>query len=135
MSSTRSSTRKRLTLALMGATALGAVVASAASLGGLTSSSLGANDTVVASCDIDGVAIAYTNAYDSASGRYRTTSVTVSGVAAACNGQNIAITLRDTGGASIGSGAATVTGTSQAIALTAPAPAEAVTGAAVVVTG
>jgi hypothetical protein len=136
MASTHSSTRKRLTIALVGATALGAVVASAASLGGLTSSSLGANDTIVASCDTDGMTIGYTNAYDSSTGKYRTSAATITGIAPACVGQSLSIVLRDAGGLSIGAGGgAVVAGPSQTFAMSPSAAAEAVTGAAVVITG
>jgi hypothetical protein len=130
-----SSTRKRVAVAIVGASALGLGVASAASLGGLTTKSLGANDTVVASCDTDGMTVAYTNAYDSATGKYRTGSATISGIAAACNGQSLALTLRDSSGASLGAGSATVAGTSQVVTLSPVAAADAVAGAAVVVTG
>src|SRR5690349_9152457 len=109
-----SSTRKRVTIAALSAAALGIGVASAASLNGLTSSSLGAQDTVVASCDSNGVSLAYTNAYDATTGKYRTTSVTVSGIDAACANQSLSVTLKDSTGASIGAGSATVGGTSQA---------------------
>src|SRR6185369_535442 len=74
-----SSTRKRLTIALGGAAALGLAVASAASLGPLSSKSLGAGDTIVQSYDKDGLAVDYTNAYDNATGKYRTTAVTITG--------------------------------------------------------
>jgi hypothetical protein len=131
-----SSTRKRVTAAVAGAAVLGLGVASAASLGGLSSASLGAGDQVVASCDGDGMAVAYTNAYDSVSGKYRTTSVTVSGIAAACAGQSMSVTLYDSTKASIGTGTATVGATTtQVVTMTPTAAADAVTGVAVVVTG
>ena len=64
--------------------AMGLATASAASLGGITSSSYGADVGVVSSCDTDGVTVAFTNSYDASLGRYQTTAVTVSGIAAAC---------------------------------------------------
>jgi hypothetical protein len=127
--------RKRVTIAIVGVSALGLGVASAATLGTLSSSSLGATDNIVASCDSDGVAIAYATAYDPASGKYRTSAATVSGMAAACTGKALSVTLRDTNGLALGNGTATVGGTSQVVTLSASVAADAVTGAAVVITG
>lgn len=85
---------KQLKLALgAGVLATAAVLASAASLGTVTSTNLGAGNTVVASCDTDGVAVDYTTAYDAATATYRVSHVTLSGVAAACNGQDVNITV------------------------------------------
>ena len=129
------SLHKRAAVAVLAASALGIGVASAATLGGLSSASLGANDTVVASCDADGVSIAYTNSYDGTTGRYRTTAVTINGIDAACAAKSLAVTLRDGAGTAIGSGTATVSGTSQVVPLTPTAAADAVSGAAVVIAG
>jgi hypothetical protein len=131
-----SSTRKRLTIALGGAAALGLAVASAASLGPLSSKSLGAGDTIVQSCDKDGLAVDYTNAYDNATGKYRTTAVTITGLADECDGLNIAVTLRDANKVAVASGTATASKASptQAVTVT-PVAAETVAGAAVVITG
>jgi hypothetical protein len=71
----------------------GVLTASAASLGGLTSTSLGADETVVAACDADGIALTYANGYDTATSSYRTTAVTMSGVAAACADKSFRLTL------------------------------------------
>ena len=127
------SLRKRVAIAVIGASALGIGVASAATLGGLTSSSLGANETVVAACDTDGVTIAYTNAYDAATGKYRTTSATIGGMAPACTGKNLSVTLKDGTGASLATASAAVTGAAQAVNVAAAA--DAVSGAAVVISG
>ena len=127
------SLRKRVAIAVIGASALGIGVASAATLGGLTSSSLGANETVVAACDSDGVTIAYTNAYDAATGKYRTTSATIGGMAAACTGKNLSVTLKDGTGASLATASVAVTGATQAVNVAAAA--DAVSGAAVVISG
>ena len=120
-----------------GIAAISATRASAASLGGVTSASYGADVGVVGSCDTDGVSLAFTNTYDSTLGRYQTTTVTVSGVNAACAAKSLILTLKDAAGASLGTGTvASIAGTSVAVALTAPgANASAVTGAAVVIVG
>ncbi len=128
--------RRRMTAAIItGVAMFGVVGASAASLGGVTSNSLGADVGVVASCDTNGVTLGYTNGYDAASGAYRTTGVSVSAIDAACNGLTINVTLKNTAGASIGTGSATVAAGAATIALSTPAPAAQVTGAAVVIAG
>ena len=127
--------RRRLAMAALGVAAFGAIAASAAGLGGLNSTSVGSNDTVVASCDTDGVNITYTTSYSATASKYMVTSVTLSGVNAACNGETAAVTVKDGTGASIGSGSATVAGTSQAVSLGAGAAAESVVGASVIISG
>ena len=122
---------------IAGAAAIGVVGASAASLGGITSNSLGADTAVVGSCDSDGVTLAYTNTYDATLGRYQTTSVGVSGIAAACAGKALALTLKDATGVSLGSGTvAAIVGTTATVTLGGSgANANAVVGAAAVITG
>ena len=126
--------RRRGAVVLLGIGAFGLAAASAASLGGLTSDTLGADNAAVTSCDSDGVTLAYTNAYDATAGLYKTSSVTISGMAAACNGKSLSITLASAS-ASLGSGTAVVSGTSQTVALSTTADAKLVTQAAVVITG
>ncbi|GAA3215743.1 hypothetical protein [Microbacterium terregens] len=129
---------KQLALAIgAGVLAFAAVVASAASLGTVTSDNLGAGTTVVASCDtVGGVNVSYTTVYDATASQYKVSSVTLSGVDAACNGQAVKISLYGAAGAELGtaSGAA-VTG-ANTFTVVAPTPlAQAVTGAAVVISG
>lgn len=129
--------RRRMALAvIVTSTLLGIVAASAATLGGVTSNNLGADTAVVASCDTDGVSLAYTNSYDASLGRYQTTSVAVSGINTACNTKAIALTLKDVSNASLASGTGTVTAGAAAITLSGSgANANAVVGAAVVING
>ncbi len=127
--------RRARFLAVLAAIIVGVSVASAASLGGLSAQQLGANTAVVAACDGDGVTLTYTTAYNGAAGRYDVTSATVSGIAAACVGQQLSITLADSTFAALGSGSATVSGASQTVTFTPSIDAEAVTRAAVVITG
>ena len=127
--------RRRVLIALAVFGLFGGVVASAATLGGLTSRREGAGDTLVAACDTDGVSVAYTTAYSATTGKYQVTVATVSGISGACNGQSLAITLRGTGGASLGAGSATVVSTSQAVPITGGAAADTVSGVAIVITG
>lgn len=107
--------RKRAVLGLLAAmTAFGAVAASAASLGGITSDSLGADNTAVTACDTDGVTTSYTVSYDSAIPGYEAGTVTVDGIADACNGQNMTVNLVDSADASLGESSVTVAVDSQA---------------------
>jgi len=127
--------RKRALAGLAGIAFFGSVVASAASLGGLTSTDLGASDSVVASCDTDGIAVAYTTAYDATDARYEVTNVNLSGVAAACAGQDIKVTLADSTDASIGTANALSSGATQSLTVAAAPGAEAVANISVVISG
>ena len=75
-----------------------AVFAMAATLGGITSTGLGADTTVVASCDTDGVSVAYTTTWDAPNAIYEVTTVTVSGLNAACDGKAISVSLTNAAG-------------------------------------
>ncbi len=104
-------TRRAVVAALLGLTVGGGILASAASLA-VTGNTLGAGTTLIASCDTDGVALKYGHTYVAAAvnpipqgpGAYRTSSVTVSGIAPACVGKAISITLKDSLGAPLGNG-------------------------------
>ena len=124
---------KRLALAAMAVAAFGA--ASAASLGGLSSTSVGANDVVVAACDSDGVSIAYTTGYNATASKYQVTAVTLSGMDAACSGKTADLTVKGTSGTSLASGSITVSGTSGSITLSTPVAAESILGASVIISG
>jgi hypothetical protein len=110
---------QRTLIALVaGLVVFGGVIASASSLGGVSSRALGSGASVVASCDTDGVAVAYTTAFDAASGTYRVSAVTVSGIAAACSGQQIEVGLRNSAGtSSVSTARTTVSGTSQTLSV------------------
>jgi len=128
--------RRRGAVVLLGIAAFGLAAASAASLGGLTSSSLGADNGAVTSCDTDGVTIAYgTPAYDATSGLYKVSTVTVGGIALGCSGKTVAVTLSDATNGSLGSGSAVIgaAATTANITLSTPANAKLVVGAAAVI--
>ncbi len=127
--------RRRGAVVLLGIGAFGLAAASAASLGGLTTGSLGADNAAVASCDTDGVTLAYgTPTYDATSGVYRVSTATVSGIAAPCIGKTVYVTLADSAGASLGGGSGTLaSGTSLTVTLSTSASAKAVTNAAVAI--
>jgi len=129
--------RRRKALALVvGAAVACTVAASAASLGGVSSDTIGTDAVTVASCDTDGVSVAYTTAYDATVGRYQSTAVTVSSIDAACNGNAISVTLSDAANASLDTATGTVAGTSQVLTLTGiGVDASLVEGVAVLISG
>jgi hypothetical protein len=109
---------KRTLIAVAVALAVvGGTFAFAASLGGVTTGTVGDSATVVASCDTDGVTTSFSSpAWDSGLKHYGVSTLAVSSINAACNGDTIKATLTDSGGASLGeatgsvaSGAASLT--------------------------
>lgn len=124
--------RRHLTgLAVFGAiVAIGALTASAAPLGVLTS------QAATTACEGDGIALAYTNVYDATSNDYQLAAVIMSGVNAACSGKAFQLTLGD-GVAVLGekTGRVALVAGSQTVTLTAPVRAQAVTQASLVITG
>jgi hypothetical protein len=90
----RSARRKVVAITVVGLGIAGLGLASAAQLN-LTSGALGAGTRVVASCDTDGVAVAFSNAFDTAAKGYAVTEVKLNEIAATCANQNVKITLLD----------------------------------------
>ncbi len=128
--------RRQCAVILLGLGSFGLVAASAASLGGLTTARLGADNAAVARCDTNGVTLRYTNTYTVATRAYRTRVVQVRGINAACRFKRLNLTL-GSGVASVGSGtiASLTAAANQNVTMTiAPNP-KLVTRAAVVITG
>jgi hypothetical protein len=101
--------RKRTILALLVSLAVFCgLYAMAASLGGITSSKVGADSAVVAACDTDGVTTSYATAWDSTNKRYSISSVTVAGVADTCDGETLSVTLKDSTGAQLAAGSVAI---------------------------
>lgn len=101
--------RKRMIYGLLAAvTVFGAVAASAASLGGITTDTLGADNAAVSACDTDGVTTAYTEAYEAAVPGYEVGTVTVGSIADACNGLTMKVNLVDSANASLAESSITV---------------------------
>lgn len=128
---------KKLLVALaVGVAVFAAAYASAATLGGLGSDDLGADDSVVASCDTTGgVTTTYQTDYNQTAATYIVTSITISNVDAACAGQTIKAVLSGASDVELTEVTATaVTGTN-VINVTAVVPAENVTGLHVVISG
>lgn len=118
----------------MGVTVFAAAFGMAASLGGNTSGSLGADDAVVASCDTDGVTTAYAQVYNTTgSPGYKVDTVTVGGIAAACNGESISAVLTGAAGASLETVTGTVSGTSVTLDFAATTLVESVAGIHIVI--
>ena len=94
---------KRVILAgAAGILAVGAVSASAATLGGITGGGIGADNAVVESCNSSGVAVGYTLQYDGTNTSYNVANVVLSGIDAPCNGLTYFVTLADDSGVAIG---------------------------------
>lgn len=129
--------KKRVLIAVLAALIVFAgVLAMAASLGGITSATVGADDTVVASCDTDGVTAGYTTAWDATDERYEVTAVTIGGVSDTCDGQTMSVSLTDSSGAQIGAGSValpTSAATSHTVTLSTAASAEATVGLHIVI--
>ncbi|MGH3031098.1 MAG: hypothetical protein ACRDNE_10100 [Gaiellaceae bacterium] len=119
--------RKRTGIAVLAALLVfGGVLAMAASLGGITSSKVGADNAAVAACDTDGVTTSYSTAWDATDKRYEISSVTVGGVADACDGQTLSVSMTNSSGAQVGSGSVAIpadAATSFSVTLSTPASA------------
>lgn len=129
--------RKRTIVALViGGVVFATVVGIAASLGPVTAENLGAGNSVVASCDTDGVSVSYSTSYDGTDGRYEVASVTVDGIADTCDGQTLTVALADSAGAQLAEGSVTVptgTGTTASVTLGTPPAASQVANVHVVI--
>jgi hypothetical protein len=108
--------RKKLTAIIIAVFVFSLIAASAASLGGINQADLGADVEVVASCDTDGVSVAYNLSYQAGTpSYYAVASVDVTAINTNCNGYNIDVTLAgsgaalDSGSSTVGAGAANVT--------------------------
>lgn len=96
MASRRARTRRTLAATTAAIAASGLVAASAASLGGINANDLGADVGTVASCDTDGVNVAWAPAPSysvPATANYAVSGLDVTGINTACNGQNIKVTI------------------------------------------
>lgn len=124
---------------LFGLTLFGTAMGSAASLGGVTSNGLGADDTIVASCDTDGVTTSYATAYNTTStAGYKVASVTVGGLNDACDGKTIEVRLTGGSDASLENISKTIetgAGTSTTLNFANSTLAESVTGVHIVIAG
>jgi hypothetical protein len=129
--------RSVLTAAVAGVAVSGIVGAAAATLGGLTGGTVGADDAVVAACDTDGIAVGYTTAYSATAQTYQVSAVNFTTVNAACSGKAASVTLRN-GTTNLGTtdvASITVTTNAFSITLGTPVSANQVTGISLVISG
>jgi len=128
---------KRLLIALvMGLVVFGGTFAFAASLGSITTGTVGDSTTVIASCDTDGVTATFgTPSWDATNKRYGVATLNVTGINTACNTLAIKVTLKDSSGASLGEAAGTVAAGAAALTFSPSVSASAVTGMDVVIAG
>lgn len=133
-SARRRPTRRRRASALLVTGLLGISAAAAASTGGLTTGRLGADHAAVASCDTDGVTLTW-NAplYNVAGRRYVQRTLVVSGIAPACTGRRLRITVAQTSGAAITNGNVVIAGTTANVTLAGNANIRVLTRVAVVI--
>jgi hypothetical protein len=126
---------KRILIAVAVALAVfGGTFAFAASLGGVTTGTVGDSATVVASCDTDGVATSFsTPAWDGTLQHYGVTTLGVSGINTACNGNPIRVTLTDSTGASLGEATGTVAAGAASLTFTPAVNTQSVEGIEVVI--
>mgnify|MGYP001032261456 CR=1 FL=1 len=130
---THHTARKRYAQILAALAAVGLFIAAhAAGLGGMQSAELGADVDIVQSCDTDGLDVRVHPVFDGQ--QMVTTQVSVDGIAAACVGQDLTISLSDGAGIAT-SGAATITGTPVTVTLDAPIAVESIENVAAVITG
>lgn len=127
-------THKRVAIAVLGGLAIAGVAgASAATLGGVRSSSVGSDDGIITSCDSDGVDVSYDTAFQG--GAYKVTAVTFSDVSKDCDGDEASFTLLDGGNAALTSQSAVATATEFTVSLNTPVSAEALAGISLVIEG
>lgn len=132
---TRSTAKRKMLAITLGLVVFAMTAASAATLGGINSSDLGAVASVVASCDSDGITVDYTYAFDA--GIYEVDTVELSDIDASCDGQDVELALFDSADADLGGGTDVADGTG-ALSIDVSADdvdTEAVEGVAIVISG
>lgn len=128
--------RKKVTAVILALFVFSLIAASAASLGGITTTAdLGAETTAIVGCDTDGITIAFTTTYNSTNEEFDIATVEI-GDLDGCDGQTIDVEVFDSAGASLGSATGTVSGALDVThSASISASALAVDGVAVVVSG
>jgi len=103
-------TRKYFAAAIAVAGIAGLSLAAASTLTVNTSKEVAIGSGTFAPCDSDGVTVAY--GYAKSGANYLIKNVTVSGIAATCSGEKIAISLANAAGTQLATTSGTVSGTS-----------------------
>jgi hypothetical protein len=128
--------RKKTLAVVLAVLAFSLIAASAASLGGIDTSDVGADATFVGSCDTDGVDAVFADPTVDSSGRYVVASVTISDIDADCIGQRLSVDVTDAGLVSLGSGDVDpIASGTEVVTFATPADAEAIARIAVAITG
>jgi hypothetical protein len=91
--------RKKVMAIVFAVLAFSLIAASAATLGPINASDVGANTGVVGACDNNGVNVSFTTGL--VGGVPRVTEAHLTGIANACDGLNLFVTLQDVGGNAI----------------------------------
>jgi hypothetical protein len=106
--------KKRLLIGVLAAASAFATVFGMAASLNMSADALGASSAAVSACDANGISTSYSNAWDTTDNRYEVSSVTVSGIADACDAKSVKVTLTDNAGARItgadGTGTVTTVG-------------------------
>lgn len=110
--------RKPILSLVTGAIAFSTAIAFAASLT-VSSTSLGAGNAAVASCDTDGIAVAYSPTYDAALPGFKVSSVSLSNIAAGCAGRTVNVEVVNGSNVSLANGSLTIAGTTASVTLSA----------------
>lgn len=128
--------RKKVLAVVLAVLVFSLIAASAASLGGINTSEVGADATFVGSCDTDGVDAVFGDPTVDASGRYVVASVTISDIDANCLGQRLSVDVTDAGLVSLGSGNVDpITSDTEVVTFATPADAELIARIAVAING
>lgn len=129
--------KKTIAIAIASISASSAAFAAAATIGGITTTDLGADTTVVASCDSDGINIDFNTAFDAALGIQEVVSVSVTGIDSDCENQTLDVGLTNSAGSSSVNAVQVTVGSSgsETAVITNGFPAEDVDTVAVVISG
>lgn len=85
---------KRYFIALLiGGALFGAVYGTAASLGGLTTGSVGADSAAVPGCDTDGIQSSFSTFFNETTGSYEVNGVFLQGISPGCNNKLFEVVL------------------------------------------
>lgn len=128
---------KRIVIAaIAGLVVFGGTFAFAATLGSVTTGSVGDSTAVVASCDTDGVTATFgTPSWDATNKRYGVTALNVTNINTACNTDAIKVTLKDGTGASLGEATGVVASGAASLTFSPSVSAQSVAGMDVVIAG
>lgn len=85
-------------------------------LGGLSADAAGGSDGSVMPCDTDGVEVAFSTSFDPLEARHEVEQVIVSGIATACMGSTLEVTVADGAGSTLADGSLVVAGPMESVA-------------------